>query len=231
MTPPAAGAVVLLALYVAACSTNAPTGPTVHESHSVERGAATRARVDIDMSAGELAVTSGAMKLLEGDFDFNVAGLKPAIAYTVSGNTGALKVSQGSTSGNYENAWRLRLDDATPLDLHIALGAGDATLELGGLSLESLAVRLGAGDVEVDLRGTPAKSYSAKIQAGAGDTTIRLPATVGISARTIGLIGDVSVSGLEERDGRWVNPRAATSSVTVDLEVQRAIGDLKIVAE
>jgi hypothetical protein len=43
--------------------------------------------------------------------------------------------------------------------------------------------------------------------------------------------GDVSVTGLEERDGRWVNPQATTSSITVDFEVQRAIGDLKIIAE
>jgi hypothetical protein len=183
------------------------------------------------MSAGELAVTSGATTLLDGGFDFNVADLKPAIAYTVDGATGTLTVSQGSTSGDYENRWRLSLNDATPLDLHIALGAGDAKLELGRLSLDSLAVRLGAGDVEVDLRGTPTKSYSAKIQAGAGDTTIRLPADVGISARTVGLIGDVSVSGLEQRDGRWVNTRATTYPVTVDVEVQRAIGDLKIIAE
>ena len=69
------------------------------------------------------------------------------------------------------------------------------------------------------------------MQAGAGDTTIRLPAGVGISARTSGLIGDANVSGLEQRDGRWVNPRAEGSPVTIDLNVQHAIGDLRIVAE
>jgi len=49
---------------------------------------------------------SGAAKLLEGDFDLNVPTLKPEIAYAVNGSTGTLKVSQGSTSGNYENTWR-----------------------------------------------------------------------------------------------------------------------------
>ncbi len=107
MTPPARSAAVLLSVLSVACSSIAATGPVVHESHSVERGAATSARVDIDMRAGELAVTSGAMTL----------------------------------------------------------------------------------------------------------------------------IGDVSGTGLEERDGRWINPRATTSPVTVNFEVQRAIGDLKIVAE
>lgn len=66
---------------------------------------------------------------------------------------------------------------------------------------------------------------------GAGDTTVRLPASVGISASTSGLIGDSNVSGLEKRDGRWVNDRAAGSPVTIDVQVQHAIGDLRIRAE
>ena len=77
----------------------------------------------------------------------------------------------------------------------------------------------------------PAQSYSVTVQAGAGDTTIHLPASVGISARTSGLIGDANVSGLEKREGRWINTRAEASPVTIDLQVQHAIGDLKLVVE
>jgi len=142
------------------------------------------------MSAGDLDVGSGATKLFEGDFAFNVPALKPDIAYALNGSTGVLKVSQGSSSGNVENKWRLSLDQTTPIDLTIALGAGDATLVLGKLNLRSLAIRLGAGDLKVDLRGTPGKSYGVKLQAGAGDVTIHLPASVAISAGTSGLIGD-----------------------------------------
>ena len=214
-----------------ACGMSGPVGPVVHEHHTVERGAATSARVEIGMTAGELEVKSGAKMLFEGDFDFNVPALKPEIAYAVDGTTGTLKVSQGSASGNYENSWRLSLDETTPVDLHLTLGAGDAELVLGRVNLQSLAVRLGAGDVVLDLRGMPAKSYKVTVQAGAGDTTIRLPAGVGISASTSGLIGDSNVSGLQKRDGRWINPRAEASPVTIDLQVQHAIGDLRLVAE
>jgi hypothetical protein len=226
-----AGVVVVAALWTIACGTGVPAGPVVREHHAVERGAATRARVEIDMSAGELAVQSGATMLFEGDFDFNIPALKPVIAYAVDGETGALKVSQGSASGNYENSWRLNLDETTPVDLHVNLGAGDAQLVLGRLNLQSLAVRLGAGDLVLDLRGTPARSYSVSVEAGAGDTTIQLPASVGISARTSGLIGDANISGLEKRDERWINTRAEGSSVTIDLTVRHAIGDLRVVAE
>jgi len=208
----------------------APAGPVVHEHHDVDRGAAKQARIEIQMSAGDLEVKSGAAKLLEGDFDFNVPVLKPAIAYSVSGDTGALKVSQESSTGNVENKWRLSLDDKTPVDLVISLGAGDSDLELGRLNLRSLEVSLGAGDLKLDLRGTPASSYGVKVQAGAGDVTIELPASVGISAGTSGLIGDSNVNGLEKRDGRWTNPRASGSPVTVTLDVQHAIGDLRISA-
>ena len=71
----------------------------------------------------------------------------------------------------------------------------------------------------------------AGISLGAGDTTIHLPASVGISASTSGLVGDTNVSGLEKRDGRWINPRANGSPVTIDLDVKHAIGDLRLVAE
>jgi N-terminal domain of toast_rack, DUF2154 len=224
-------AVILVAMWTVACGASGPVGPIVHEHHDIERGAATDARVEIDMSAGELAVKSGAAKLLEGDFDFNVPALKPVLAYAVNGTTGALNVSQGSTSGNYENNWRLSLDETTPVDLTITLKAGDAQLVLGRLNLRKLTVRLGAGDLVVDLRGTPMTSYSVNVQAGAGDTTIHLPASVRISASTTGLIGDANVTGLEKRDGRWINPRAESSPVTIDLQVTHAIGDLKLVAE
>ena len=217
--------------WTVACGTSGPVGPVVHEHHSVERGAATSARVEIGMTAGELEVKSGAKMFFEGNFDFNVPVLKPEIAYAVDGSTGTLKVSQGSASGNYENSWRLSLDELTPVNLHLTLGAGDAELVLGRVNLQSLAVRLGAGDLVLDLRGMPAKSYKVTVQAGAGDTTIRLPAGVGISASTSGLIGDSNVSGLEKPDGRWINPRAEASPVTIDLQVQHAIGDLRLVAE
>jgi predicted membrane protein len=224
-------AVLVAALWTIACGTGGPVGPVVHEHHTVERGAATSARVEIDMSAGDLAVKSGAMPLFEGDFDFNIPVLKPAITYSVNGDTGALTVTQNSASGSHENKWRLSLNETTPVDLEIKLSAGDAELVLGHLNLRRLAIRLGAGDLVVDLRGTPAKSYSVSVQAGAGDTTIHLPASAGISARTSSLITDVNVSGLEKRDGRWINARAEGSPVTVDLDVQHAIGDLRLVAE
>ena len=44
-------------------------------------------------------------------------------------------------------------------------------------------------------------------------------------------MGHSNVSGLEKRDGRWINPKAGASPITIDLQVQHAIGDLKLIAE
>jgi hypothetical protein len=223
---------VFAALWTAACGfMSSPAGPLVHEHHDVERGTATRAKVEIGMTAGDLEVTSGAKTLFAGDFDYNVAELKPVIAYSANGETGTLEVSQGSASGNYENRWRLSLDETTPMDLDVGLGAGDVTLELGRVNLNTLTVSMGAGDLRLDLRGTPARSYTVKVQAGAGDTRIELPSTVGLSVGTSGLIGDSNVSGLEKRGDRWINPRAEASAVTITLDVQHAVGDLRISAD
>jgi len=58
--------IVLVAMLATACSTAGPAGPIEREQHTIERGEATRARVEVDMSAGDLTVTSGARQLLEG---------------------------------------------------------------------------------------------------------------------------------------------------------------------
>lgn len=224
-------AIAVAILSTTACNTGGPAGPLTRDHQAVERGAATQVRVDISMSAGELTVQSGATQLFEGDFEFNVAALKPTVAYAVDGTTGVLKVSQGSASGNYENNWHLNLDETTPVELHINLGAGDAKLTLGRLKLQSVAVGLGAGDLVLDLRGMPASSYPVSVNAGAGDTTINLPASAGISVRTLGLIGDAKATGLEKRDDRWINPRAAAPAANIDVRVQHAIGDLTLNAE
>jgi hypothetical protein len=219
---------------LAGCSgyDDTPTGPLVRDHQVIERGPATTADVSLEMGAGDFEITTGATALMEADFAYNVPTLKPSIDYQLNGTKGELKVTQtGSATGNHENNWKVSLQETTPTALHISLGAGDARFAIGKLNLTKLDVSLGAGDLEVDLRGTPKQSYSADIQAGAGDTTVRVPLTAALSVRTMGAIGDVNVAGLEERDGRWVNPKAPANAPTIDVSVKHAIGDLKIIAE
>lgn len=225
------GTLLLVGTLCAAGCGDSPVGPVVTEHQVVERGAATAARVELDMGAGEIEVKAGTGALLEADFRYNVAALKPVIDYRVDGSVGVLQLSQGKASGTYENHWALTLQEKVPIEFDLDLGAGDADLAIGRLDLAGVEILMGAGDLNVDLRGAPSKSYRVAITGGAGDATIRLPATVGISASAGGLLGDISVTGLEKRDGVWINPRVASPVVTITLNVKGAVGDIKIIAE
>jgi len=110
--------VLCVGLLIAGCASKPRVGETRTESQSVDLGDAKAARVEISMGAGELGVTGGAEKLLEADFTYNVAELKPQVAYT----GGTLVVKQPDVEGlpalqgitDFRNEWDLRLHDGTP---------------------------------------------------------------------------------------------------------------------
>ena len=73
--------VLFAALLLAGCGSQARVGALRTESQSVELGDARSVRVEINMGAGDLEVTGGADKLLQADFTYNVAKLKPEVEY------------------------------------------------------------------------------------------------------------------------------------------------------
>ena len=74
--------VLLGALLIAGCGSMARIGPLRSESQSVELGDAGSVRVEINFGAGDLQLTGGAEELLEADFTYNVARLKPEVKYS-----------------------------------------------------------------------------------------------------------------------------------------------------
>jgi hypothetical protein len=104
-------------------------------------------------------------------------------------------------------------------------------MNLGRLNLRNVELTVGAGEVDMDLRGQPTTSYSVSIHGGVGTAIVHLPLTVAISAKASGGIGDINVSGLEQRDGRWINPRATASPVTIDLDVHGGVGEIRLEAK
>src|SRR5262245_44911698 len=162
------------------------TGPMQHESRSVERDSSESLSARLEMGAGTLKVSGGSPDWMQGDFRYNVAAWKPNVRYATSGGQGDLTIEQSSCGGigplgKTTNEWDLRLNDKIPTNLTVRLGAGEAQLDLGALSLRSLEIDVGAGELLLDLRGNPSRSYDVRIRGGAGETTVKLPRDVGVS--------------------------------------------------
>jgi hypothetical protein len=210
------------------------TGETRNETVSFDLDDSKSVRVELSMGSGELRVTSGTSKLMEGKFSYNVAEWKPAVDYRAGGSsTGELKLTQpnssGSGFGHSVNNWDVTLNDEVLLDLTANLGAGEANLDLGKMNLNRVEMSIGAGKVNMDLRGEPKRNYSVQIHGGVGETVVHLPKDVGITASATKGLGDISIEGLEQRDGVWVNPDRIGAPVTVRLDVKGGIGQIRLI--
>jgi hypothetical protein len=222
---------VLPAALLIACGRPGPT-TTFHKS--VELDAAESVATELHISAGELHVEGGAPGLLESTFTYNVPEWEPVVDYRRDGSRGVLRVEQPNFSArfaNTQNTWRLKLNDRTPIALTANVGAGESTLMLGSLNLESVEVDVGAGEVTVDLRGTPMRSYDVQVNASVGQATIRLPKTVAIVATATSGIGGTNVSGLEKRGSTWVNPGHEQDPVVIHVDVKGGVGQIDLSAE
>jgi hypothetical protein len=238
---------------VAGCGETVETGDLVLESRSVDLDDAESVDARIRMGAGKLTVAGGADKLMEANFEYNVAEWKPEIAYRISGGRGKLTVEQpgghGTSLGrgvHYE--WDLRFNDQVPLDLNVELGAGGSYLDLGNLSVnelnittgagevevfltgrpqvEDLDLQVGAGDVTVDLTGTWSDDLDADIKGGVGRVTLRLPEDVGVRVDAEKGIGKVSARGMLRKDGAYVNEAYGRSDVTLRIDCAAGIGSI-----
>ena len=223
---------LLGALLLAGCSSEARVGALQTETQSVELGDAKSVRVEINFGAGDLEVTGGSEKLLEADFTYNVAKLKPEVAYTDS----TLVVRQPDVEGlpalrgimDFHNEWGLRLNDEVPMDLRVDVGAGTSNLRLAGLSLTGLNVSLGAGESTVDLSGDWERDLDVTIDAGAGGISLRLPRDVGARVEVDAGMGTIEAPGLTKDGNVYTNAAYGVSDVTLQVNLKAGIGQINL---
>jgi outer membrane murein-binding lipoprotein Lpp len=227
--------VLFVALLLAGCGSEARVGALQTESQSVELGNAESVRVEIAMGAGNLQVTGGAEKLLEADFNYNVAALKPEVSYT----DGTLVVRQPEVSSlpdlrditDFRNEWDLRLYDEVPMDLSVDVGGGTSDLQLAGLSLTKLDITLGAGTYTVDLSGDWARDLDVTIDAGAADVVLRLPRGVGARVNVEPGPHTIQAIGLTKDGAIYTNGAYGVSDVTLQIDLQVGIGLINLEVE
>jgi len=211
-----------------------PAGPVQHESQSVELDKSEMVDVQMNLAGGELRVSGGSPKLMEANFDYSNAENKPVVRYDPSSFRGRLTIEQPHGFVNRANAtykWNLKLNDGVPLDVTAHLGAGEAHMNLGSLTLRRIEVQIGAGELHMDLRGSPKRDYDVRIRGGVGEAEVHLPGNVGIDARASGGLGDISVQGLEKSGGRWINPSQEHAPATIHLDISGGVGDIKLIAD
>lgn len=226
---------LIAALLLAGCGSRARVGALQTESQSVELGDAKSVRVEINFGAGDLKLTGGAEKLLEADFKYNVAKLKPVVEYT----DGTLVVRQPDVSGlpvlrdiaDYRNEWGLRLNDEVPMDLSVDMGAGSSDLQLAGLSLTRLDIRLGAGKYTVDLSGDWARDLDVTIDVGAANISVRLPRDVGARVKVESGPHTTEATGLTKDGDVYTNAAYGVSEVTMQIDMQSGIGQINLDVE
>jgi hypothetical protein len=226
--------VLLAALLFSGCAKQLRVGELRSESQSVKLGDTSPMKVEISFGAGDLEVSGGASELLEADFYYNVAELKPDVRQ--SGST--LVVRQPSPQGlpdlrtisSYRNEWDLRLNQAVPLDLRIDIGAGASYLKLAGLSLSRFNLDLGAGTSTIDLSGGWAHDLNVRIECGAADITIRLPSDVGARVEIEAGPHPVQARGLVKNGEVYTNEAYGVSDVTLRIHVQAGIGSINLEA-
>ena len=159
--------------------------------------------------------------------------MKPETSYEVSGSTGELSISQPNVryklgeSGPY--AWNIRLAKGVPMELNVQMGAGSSDLDLSEIDVRDLTMRLGAGETKLDLTGPRAEDVNGDIQAGVGQLTILLPKDVGVkvTGRKSG-VGTFEADGFKVMGEAYVNDAYGTSPVTIDLNVMRGVGEVKL---
>ena len=229
-------AIVLLGvLLLADCGSEARVGALRTESQSIELGDAKPVSVDIELGAGNLLVTGGAAKLLEADFTYNVAKLKPEVEFT----DGKLVVQHPEVNGlpalqgitDFRNEWDLRLNNDVPMNLSLDMGAGTSDLQLASLSVTGLNISLGAGSSTVDLTGDWTRDLDANIDAGATNLSLRLPKDVGVQVKVDAGIGRVEAPGLTQDGNVYTNAAYGASPVTLRLNLQAGVGKIKLEVE
>lgn len=153
-------AALVLTLVITACGINLPftqikTGPTqtIDIQVPMPEDPSTSVDLNLEFVAGDLKLTPGdSESLISGKATFNASDLAPEVETTgtsYSLSSGDMEIDKMPViKDEVKNEWDLQIAN-TPISLNIKAGAYNGNFELGGLSIEKLAVSEGGSDVSI----------------------------------------------------------------------------------
>jgi hypothetical protein len=208
---------------------------SLHDSHSLDLGAAKDVHAALEMATGKLTVAGGADRLLNADFNYLPSDGKPVVDYAINDGRGNISITQPNDSHirmiNSHNLWNLRFSDAVPLDLDLNFGAGEAVMDMRGVDARNLMINIGTGTLKLDLTGTRQHDLNATIKGGIGSAEIELPKDVGVSVHARGGIGAVIEHGLTDNDHDYTNASFGKTPATIYLTIEGGIGKIELNAQ
>ena len=242
---------VLGGMLVAAPVAVAEVGPACNgvepTSHASREGSFDGdASVDLRLRCGDVTVTTGrgsTWHLETGNGTGREAAVDAA-ADRLSVASAFAERPLGFMRGS--DAWRLELPVAHRLDLvaqvdagrgqfdlagaelgtvELVVNAAEANANLGGATLERLAVHVNAGDVSVRL---PADDFTADLTVNAGALQICAPSDLGLRVSTEGTLAATTYAGLVRGDSTWESPGYATAIHHADVTISANVAGVEV---
>ena len=179
--------------------------------------------VRIEYAAGTLdvrPVASGDLYTLHLKYDADRS--EPLSRYDSAARSLVLGVRSHRVMWNHGDrdggAMQAQLSTRVPMDLTVEIGAGEGTLELGGLRLTDLVVKGGAADATISFDApNPVPMRTMRLEAGAASVKVQHAANAG----TERVNATVGVGGL---DLDFTGPLARDLDITASV----ALGDLTL---
>jgi hypothetical protein len=155
-------------------------------------------------------------------------------SFAVEGEAGTyvLRTQTGSFSSfavgwGGQRLWDLRLSPEVPLHLETNLGLGETTLDLTGLTVDSLNVEQGLGQARIIF---PEEGrFEARVDGAIGQTVLVIPEDLAARIRLdTGISGRQVPSDYRCDEDVCTSPDYDTADDRVELEVSQAIGNVAI---
>ncbi len=189
--------------------------------------------VNVQYGAGRFELRAASDPVLYSmQLRYDENGATPLHAYDASAGTLQIGLKNAKSGWSYHEsdsddnaAMRLALAASVPIDLSLALGATDARIDLGGLTLRGLNVASGAADETIDF-SSPNRARIANISIDVGAASFTVTNLANANASSLHVTGGVGAVDLGF-GGTWTGDLEANVQVSlgkVTLHVPRDVG-------